>query len=53
MGRTLHDVFIAEGIMNGECFAKLMRNVPHLNYFNGVNLRSVVVMDNDIILLDC
>lgn len=44
----IHDVFIAEGTMNGERFTKFVRNVllPHLNPFNGVNPRSVVIMDN-------
>ena len=34
--------------MNGEQFSKFVRNVllPHLNPFNGVNPRSVVIMDN-------
>ena len=46
----IHDVFIAEGTMNGERFTTFVRNVllPHLNVnpFNGVNPRSVVIMDN-------
>ena len=44
----IHDVFIAEGTMNGERFSNFVRNVllPHLNPFNGVNPRSVVIMDN-------
>ena len=44
----IHDVFIAEGTMNGERFTMFVRNVllPHLNPFNGVNPRSVVIMDN-------
>ena len=44
----IHDVFFAEGTMNGERFTKFVRNVllPHLNPFNGVNPRSVVIMDN-------
>ena len=44
----IHDVFIGEGTMNGERFTKFVRNVllPHLNPFNSVNPRSVVIMDN-------
>ena len=44
----IHDVFIAEGTMNGEHFTTFVRNVLllHLNPFNGVNPRSVVIMDN-------
>ena len=41
----IHDVFIAEGTMNGDRFTKFVRIVllPHLNPFNP---RSVVIMDN-------
>ena len=48
--RDVH-VFIAERTMNGERFTTFVRNVllPHLNPFNGVNPRSVVIMDNDSI----
>ena len=44
----IHDVFIGEGTMNGDRFSKFVRNVllSHLNPFNGVNPRSVVIMDN-------
>ena len=41
-------MFIGEGTMNGERFTNFVRNVllPHINPFNGVNPRSVVIMDN-------
>ena len=44
----VHDVYIAQGNMNGERFAKFTREcvVPILMPFNGSNPRSVVVMDN-------
>lgn len=44
----IHDVFITEGTMNGERFAKFVNDVllPHLLPFNGINPRSVVIMDN-------
>ena len=44
----IHDVFIGEGTMNGERFKNFVRDVllPHLNPFNGINPRSVVIMDN-------
>ena len=44
----IHDVFITEGTMNGERFSEFVRDVllPHLNPFNGINPRSVVIMDN-------
>ena len=44
----IHDVCIAEGTMNGERFTKFVRNVllPHLNPFDSVNPRFVVIMDN-------
>ena len=46
----IHDVFIAEGTMNGDRFTKFVRNVslPHLN---DVNPRSVVIMDNATIIM--
>lgn len=49
----IHDVFIAEGTMNGDHFTKFVRSVllPHLNPFNGVNPRSVVIMDNATIIM--
>ena len=44
----IQDVFTVEGTMTGERFTKFVRNVllPHVNPFNGVNPRSVVIMDN-------
>ena len=44
----IHDVFITEGNMNGERFANFVKDVlsPHLMPFNGLNPRSVVIMDN-------
>ena len=44
----VHDVLIAEGTMNGDRFAMFVKNVlsPHLMPFNGLNPRSVVIMDN-------
>ena len=44
----IHDVFITEGTMNGDRFTAFVRDVvlPHLNPFNGINPRSVIIMDN-------
>lgn len=44
----IHDVFLAEGTMNGERFARFVKDVllPHLLPFNTLNPRSVVIMDN-------
>ena len=44
----MHDVYIAEGNMNGERFAKFVQDslLPVLMPFNGTNPRSVVIMDN-------
>ena len=44
----VHDVYIAQGNMNGERFAKFVREyvVPILLPFDGSNPRSVLVMDN-------
>lgn len=44
----VHDVYIAEGNMNGERFAKFVQDslLPVLMPFNGTNPRSVVIMDN-------
>lgn len=44
----IHDLYLAEGSMNGDRFAQFVRDclVPHLLPFNGVNPRSVVIMDN-------
>ena len=49
----IHDVFIAEGTMNGDHFTMFVRNVllPHLNSFNGVNPRLFVIMDNATIIM--
>lgn len=43
-----HDVFITEGTMTGDRFATFVKNVlfPQLMSFNGINPRSVVIMDN-------
>ena len=42
------DVYLTEGTMNGERFAHFVRDylLPSLLPFNGVNPRSVVIMDN-------
>lgn len=44
----IHDVYLAEGTMNGDRFVQFVQNclLPHLMPFNGVNPRSVVIMDN-------
>lgn len=44
----IHDVYLKEGTMNGDCFVKFVRNclLPVLQPFNGVNSRSVVILDN-------
>ena len=44
----MHDVYLAEGTMNGDRFATFVRNclLPVLMPFNGLNPRSVVIMDN-------
>ena len=44
----VHDVYIAEGNMNGERFAKFVQDslLPILMPFNGTNPRSIVIMDN-------
>ena len=44
----VHDVYIAEGNMNGDRFAKFVQDslLPILMPLNCVNPRSVVVMDN-------
>ena len=44
----IHDVFITEGTTNGEKFAEFVEEylLPHLLPFNGINPRSVVIMDN-------
>ena len=45
---VIHYVYLAEGTMNGDRFVKFVRDclLPHLMSFNGVNPRSVVIMDN-------
>ena len=42
------DVLVTEGTMDGDRFINFIRNVlsPHLLPFNGVNPRSVIIMDN-------
>lgn len=44
----IHDVYLAEGSVNGEKFEHFVREylLPVLQPFNGVNTHSVVVMDN-------
>jgi len=44
----VHDVYNKEGTVNGEVFAEFVDNylLPCLMPFNGINPRSVVVMDN-------
>ena len=44
----IHDAYLAEGTMNGDRFVLFLQVclLPHLLPFNGVNLRSVVIMDN-------
>ena len=44
----IHDLYLAEGLMNGDRFAQFEKDclVPHLLPFNGVNPRSTVIMDN-------
>ena len=44
----IHDVFMAEGTMNGDRFVNFLRVclLPNLLPFNGVNPQSVVIMDN-------
>ena len=44
----IHDVYLTEGTMNGDRFTTFVRNclLPVLMPFNGVNPRSVVIMDN-------
>lgn len=44
----VHDVYLLEGTVNGERFAKFMREclLQVLKPFNGSNPRSIVVMDN-------
>ena len=44
----MHDVFLAEGNINGNKFTNFIEDcvLPHLLPFNGTNPRSVVIMDN-------
>ena len=44
----VHDVYLAQGSMNGERFANFVEEcvLPILMPFNGTNPRSVVIMDN-------
>ena len=44
----IHDVFLAEGTINGDRFELFIRNylLPNLMPFNGLNPFSVVIMDN-------
>ena len=44
----VHDMHITEGIINSDKFADFICNclLPCLNPFNGINARSVVIMDN-------
>ena len=44
----LHDVYLAEGSINGERFTQFLQKylVPSLMPFNGVNPFSIVIMDN-------
>ena len=44
----MHDVYLAEGTVNGEKFGKFVEEclLPILMPFNGSNPRSVVIMDN-------
>ena len=44
----VHDVYLKEGTMDGDCFVTFVRNclLPVLQPFNGVNSRSLVILDN-------
>ena len=44
----IHDVYLAEGNVNGWKFCKFVEEclLPMLNPFNGINPHSVVIMDN-------
>ena len=44
----IHDVYLAEGTMNGDRFVHFLQVclLPHLLPFNGVNPQSVVIIDN-------
>ena len=45
---SVHDVYLAEGNVNGNKFTNFVENclVPLLQPFNGMNSKSVVIMDN-------
>ena len=45
---AVHDVYLAEGNINGEGFTQFIESclLPILNPFNGVNQHSVVMVDN-------
>ena len=44
----IHDVYLHEGTMNGDYFTRFVQNclLPVLQPFNGLNPRSVVILDN-------
>ena len=44
----IHDVYLAEGTIDGNRFTQFVESclLPVLNPFNGINLHSVVIMDN-------
>ena len=44
----IHDVYLAEGCVDGEKFTDFILNclLPVLMHFNGVNPKSVVIVDN-------
>ena len=44
----IHDVFLAEGTMNGDRFEHFIREclIPVLKPYNGINPQSIVIMDN-------
>ena len=48
----IHDVYIAEGSMNGERFAHFIEQclLPMLQPFNGINSHSVVIMSIKVLL---
>ena len=42
----IHDVYLAEGTMNGDRFCEFIKKIVILMPFNGINPRSIVIMDN-------
>lgn len=44
----VHDVYLAEGSVNGDRFTKFVEEclLPNVRPFNGTNPHSVVIMDN-------